>query len=98
MPQLDCYFFFSMFATFQLFFVGLLFFSIFVVPHSIFFGKLSGGRLYYYYMSLLSVVSSDVDDVIVSHYRVISICLIVYMRIAIKLVCSTGTFRIGNEK
>lgn len=95
MPQLDCYFFFSMFATFQLFFVGLLFFSIFIIPYSVFFCKLNGSRIYYYYIGLLRISTLNIDYVLISHYRVISICLIIYMRIAFSLSGSSTTYKIS---
>lgn len=57
MPQLDFFFFFGLYASFTLHIVGMLYFSAYLVPLLISLAKIGGNRTYYFFTSILEVLS-----------------------------------------
>jgi hypothetical protein len=94
MPQLDVFALFNVLILFLVFFVGLLLFSIYIVPRSILYGKLRGSRTFYYYVSIISMLSGNVNVVVHTYYLVFSKLLIVYMHCALTVSNSSMTYKV----
>lgn len=60
MPQLDTFFFFSVFSSFSFFFAGMFVFCSYIVPFFMYMAKLVSSRISCYYLTLLDIEYSRI--------------------------------------